>query len=292
MTAITPALEAVALLAIATETGRLARQTEIVDRTEQLERAGVPVRVLRAATAAREALERNEAITVAESWGRRQSGGTLMLYGKPGRGKTVAACRYAVVSRAQWVYAPKIGVLSFADFADELKRLTSVRHLVIDEIGGQLTTGPIAVERIACVLNERHGNMLHTVCTTNLDEKPFAQVYDGVDDPAYSRILARIREDGRWLACNWQDYRERPIDLDRARVDAARRFLQLVEHARRVELGSEPVPSLLAELARLMRVTPDEVAERAAACSASRERSYALVEGLLGRMRMDHEVHA
>ena len=172
----------------------------IVSRFDTLARSRAPLRELKAAWSYD--LEPCRALTAAICWAKERRVGTLVLSGPVGRGKTVAAARYALSTTAAWCHAPLLALHDWGGAAKRVHALIDAHHLVLDELGGAGTTSGPAVARIASVLSARHAACRPTVVTTNLPQAEFARIYDGTDDLAASRLLDRINDSGSWVFCN------------------------------------------------------------------------------------------
>lgn len=109
----------------------------------------------------------------------------LLLLGKPGAGKTVAAAyvlAHALLHRrprdphevAAFTRATTFSRLSkyASDDRAWFESLCRVSVLVLDDLGVE-TLGAIGAELFDELVDRRHGNRLRTVITSNLDEKAF-----------------------------------------------------------------------------------------------------------------------
>ncbi len=258
-----------------------------VQKFESLVRAGVPRRALEAADCPE--VERTKALIAAISWATEAKQETLALSGLVGTGKTVAAARFALSVRATWCHAPLLGLDEYAKASRRIEDLIDAPHLVIDEVGGQGTTRPHAVARIAAVLSARYASRRPTVLTTNLSATEFAKVYDGVPLER-SRLVDRIREGGSWILCERPQgeapsFRATGGLSARSRYEHARRLLRLVELA---QAGSADESSL-DEIQRALSFSDEDIQlqiERSAARQPGlTDKAAAMVRGLMDRTR-------
>lgn len=145
----------------------------------------------------------------------------LVLSGKSGVGKTVAACRWildyvenddnwtepgtAIALRTRpplMVTAAKLSRWDRYEQEPMAKLLMSPR-LVIDDLGAEyMDKNGFYASLLDEVINERYAGRRPTVLTTNLDKDRFATRYD-------ERIMGRIRESGRFFGCGEIDLRRR-----------------------------------------------------------------------------------
>lgn len=158
---------------------------EEIERVSRQACRGVPARLISAA------LEHNDPTTNAmataikfwesDKW-------ALLLAGKSGRGKSVAAAW--VLSRSTrecyWINAQEMSANVFKD--EWFARVSSCHVLVIDEIGAEYASdkGPM-VAMFDSLMNERWGKNLRTVITTNMDRDGFVSRYG-------DRVWSRLRD--------------------------------------------------------------------------------------------------
>lgn len=126
----------------------------------------------------------------------------LLLAGKPGAGKTVAACE-ALSGGGLFVRAVQLARLSAFDAEDKRRwyEICHCRLLVLDDLGAeQLHDGwrPQLDE----LIDIRYGDRRPIIITTNLDGQSFKQRYG-------ERIADRIRHDGDVISCGDQSLRRR-----------------------------------------------------------------------------------
>lgn len=182
---------------------------DLVSRVDSLMAQGAPRLTLLVAMGV--GLEPTKGFAAVQDWRENRRTGTLVLSGSVGAGKSVAAARWAISTRAVWCHVPTLGLMDHAQASRAVQRLSRARALVLDELGGQGSTGPAAVARVTAVLSRRHSEARPTVVTTNLGIEAIADVYDGV--PAErSRLIDRIYENGAYVECR----RELSFRRDRA----------------------------------------------------------------------------
>ena len=148
-------------------------------------------------------------------------GRSLILTGKPGRGKThlAVAIAYRAIQNgfdARFVTAAElIDDLSAAfrggRFADTLATYTHPAVLIVDEVG-YLTYGTDAANMLFHVVNDRHRKNRSMIFTTN---KPLS-AWGGVlhDDDLAQAILDRVLERGRLLTLDGPSMRTKHLGLD------------------------------------------------------------------------------
>ena len=148
-------------------------------------------------------------------------GRCLILYGKPGRGKThlAVAIAYRAIQNgfdALFVTAAElIDDLSAAfrqgRFGEALTRYTHPHVLVVDEVG-YLTYGTDAANMLFHVVNDRHKRRRPMIFTTNKPLKQWGAVLHD-EDLAYA-IVDRILERGRVLHLDGPSMRTKHLGLD------------------------------------------------------------------------------
>lgn len=147
---------------------------------------------------ATDAIEECDAMKAAREW-MSTGGGTLLLAGSPGTGKTVAAtwCVREVCQGGEVGYfrrATEIARLSsFDSGAEEIDRLRDCALLVVDDLGSENMTGH-ARGLLFEILDHRHESYLRTVITTNLKR---AEIREKLGD----RLIDRVIQAGKavWL---------------------------------------------------------------------------------------------
>jgi len=152
-------------------------------------------------------------------------GRTVILTGKPGRGKShlAIAIAYRAIQNgfdALFVTAAElIDDLSAAfrkgQLTKTLPRYTHPAVLVVDEVG-YLTYGTDAANMLFHVVNDRHKRKRSMVFTTNKPLSAWGTVLH--DDDLAQAILDRILERGRLLRLDGPSMRTRHLELDDASV--------------------------------------------------------------------------
>lgn len=150
---------------------------------------------------------------------------SLVLLGKPGRGKThlAVAIAYRAIQNgfeALFVTAAELidelsGAFRKGRLADALARFTHPHVLVVDEVG-YLTYGTDAANMLFHVVNDRHKRRRSMIFTTN---KPLA-AWGGVlhDEDLAQAIVDRVLERGRLLHLDGPSMRTKHLGLDAAAV--------------------------------------------------------------------------
>jgi DNA replication protein DnaC len=154
-------------------------------------------------------------------------GRCLILYGKPGRGKThlAVAIAYRAIQNgfdALFVTAAELIDELSAAFRDgrlgeALTRYTHPHVLVVDEVG-YLTYGTDAANMLFHVVNDRHKRKRAMIFTTNKPLRAWGQVLH--DDDLAQAIVDRILERGRLLHLDGPSLRTKHLGLDDATADA------------------------------------------------------------------------
>ena len=150
-------------------------------------------------------------------------GRSLILAGKPGRGKThlAIAVAYCAIQNGFDAFfttaATLIDDLSAAFRAGELAQaLPTYTHpavLVVDEVG-YLTYGTDAANMLFHVVNERHRRHRPMIFTTNKSLKAWGRVLH--DDDLAQAIIDRVLERGRLLRLDGPSVRTLHVNLDDA----------------------------------------------------------------------------
>lgn len=148
-------------------------------------------------------------------------GRSLVLSGKPGRGKThlAVAIAYRAIQNgfdALFVTAAElIDDLSAAfregALADRLTRYTHPQLLVVDEVG-YLTYGTDAANMLFHVVNDRHKRRRSMIFTTNKPLSAWGRVLH--DDDLAQAIVDRVLERGRLLKLDGPSVRTKHLGLD------------------------------------------------------------------------------
>ena len=153
------------------------------------------------------------------------AGRSLILTGKPGRGKThlAVAIAYRAIQNgfdARFVTAADlIDDLSaaFRDgrLAETLATYTHPAVLIVDEVG-YLTYGTDAANMLFHVVNDRHRKKRAMIFTTNKPLSAWGRVLH--DDDLAQAIVDRVLERGRLLTLDGPSMRTKHLGLDDARV--------------------------------------------------------------------------
>ena len=140
----------------------------------------------------------------------RKTGGGLIFSGKPGTGKSHLACAIAqALLDYRVLYTTCMDMIrsiretwardSAMKESEALERYEGFDLLVIDEIGMQY--GTEAEQNILFdVLDRRYREVKPTILLTN-------QSRDGFSSYVGERVLDRMRETSRWIACDWESHR-------------------------------------------------------------------------------------
>ena len=150
-------------------------------------------------------------------------GRSLILAGKPGRGKThlAIAVAYRAIQNGFDAFfttaATLIDDLSAAfragELANALPTYTHPAVLVVDEVG-YLTYGTDAANMLFHVVNERHRRHRPMIFTTNRSLKTWGRVLH--DDDLAQAIIDRVLERGRLLRLDGPSVRTLHVNLDDA----------------------------------------------------------------------------
>lgn len=150
-------------------------------------------------------------------------GRSLILTGKPGRGKThlAIAIAYRAIQNGFDAFfttaATLIDDLSHAfragQLAEALPTYTHPAVLVVDEVG-YLTYGTDAANMLFHVVNERHRRRRSMIFTTNKSLKAWGRVLH--DDDLAQAIIDRVLERGRLIRLDGPSVRTLHLNLDEA----------------------------------------------------------------------------
>jgi len=162
-------------------------------------------------------------------------GRSLILAGKPGRGKThlaVAIAYRAIQNGFDALFttaAALIDDLSAAfrlgELANALPTYTHPAVLVVDEVG-YLTYGTDAANMLFHVVNERHRRHRPMIFTTNKSLKAWGRVLH--DEDLAQAILDRVLERGRLVRLDGPSVRTLHVNLDEAMKEDSDQEVDLV----------------------------------------------------------------
>jgi DNA replication protein DnaC len=162
-------------------------------------------------------------------------GRSLILAGKPGRGKThlAIAIAYRAIQNGFDAFfttaAALIDDLSAAfrvgELAQALPTYTHPAVLVVDEVG-YLTYGTDAANMLFHVVNERHRRHRPMIFTTNKSLKAWGRVLH--DDDLAQAIIDRVLERGRLLRLDGPSVRTLHVNLDEAMQEESDQHTDLV----------------------------------------------------------------
>jgi DNA replication protein DnaC len=171
-------------------------------------------------------------------------GRSLILLGRPGRGKThlaVAIAYRAIQNGFDALFATAaelIDQLSAAlrggRFAEALATYTHPAVLVVDEVG-YLTYGTDAANMLYHVVNERHRRKRSMIFTSNKPLAAWGKVLH--DDDLAQAILDRVLERGRLLMLDGPSMRTRHLGLDDPATGASNH-----EHSNLARISGIPRP--------------------------------------------------
>ncbi len=183
--------------AIGEDQERRAQAERLRERASAMRRTGAPERALEIIV--RDAVRDTAAVRAVREW---LNGGStfLVLTGGTGAGKTLAAClaleKGGRFERA--VAAGRLGLYGDEDVA-RMKALRETRMLVLDDLGAEFA-GDVWRAQFDELVDERYGNRLGTVITTNLSPAALKERYG-------ARVADRIRHDGQVVACGSESLR-------------------------------------------------------------------------------------
>lgn len=226
-------------------------------------------------------------------------GRSLILAGKPGRGKThlAIAMAYRAIQNGFDAFfttaAALIDDLSAAFRAGELAQaLPTYTHpavLVVDEVG-YLTYGTDAANMLFHVVNERHRRHRSMIFTTNKSLKAWGRVLH--DEDLAQAIIDRVLERGRILRLDGPSVRTRHVNLDEAMKEESDQQADLVRISGKIR-SEFPEPTGLANwtprsfVGQLFTVVGRHVAPPPALVPPSRWGSADYVQALLGAEAKD-----
>jgi DNA replication protein DnaC len=161
-------------------------------------------------------------------------GRSLILTGKPGRGKThlaVAIAYRAIQNGFDAVFttaASMIDEISAAfragQLAETLQTYTHPAVLVVDEVG-YLTYGTDAANMLFHVVNDRHRRRRSMVFTTNKPVTSWGKVLH--DDDLAQAIIDRVLKRGRLLTLDGPSFRTKHLKLDGTPSEASDQVIRI-----------------------------------------------------------------
>jgi DNA replication protein DnaC len=179
-------------------------------------------------------------------------GRCLILYGKPGRGKThlAVALAYRAIQNGFDAYfttaAELIDDLSAAFRQGRLaEALTTYTHpglLVVDEVG-YLTYGTDAANMLFHVVNDRHRRKHAMIFTTNKPTNAWGRVLH--DEDLAQAIVDRILERGRLLTLDGPSMRTKHLGLDDVTSEASNREADNLARISGIARPEFPEPALV-----------------------------------------------
>jgi DNA replication protein DnaC len=161
-------------------------------------------------------------------------GRSLILTGKPGRGKThlAVAVAYraiqngfdAIFTTAAAMIDELSGAFRAGRLAEALQTYTHPAVLVVDEVG-YLTYGTDAANMLFHVVNDRHRRRRAMVFTTNKPVTSWGKVLH--DDDLAQAIIDRVLERGRLLTLDGPSLRTKHLQLDSASSEASDQVIRI-----------------------------------------------------------------
>jgi DNA replication protein DnaC len=162
--------------------------------------------------------EKQNALTIAKHYLEEfeenfKTGASLIFAGKAGTGKTHLAMAIAlgVMPKHTAMYLNALDAIrmvrdtwrkdSSKSELEVLNLLGSIDLLVIDEVGVQAGTDNEQMLMFD-IINRRYRDSKPMILLTNLDKKGFAEYMT-------ERSADRLRENGSWVAFNWESYRKK-----------------------------------------------------------------------------------
>jgi DNA replication protein DnaC len=147
-----------------------------------------------------------------------KKGTNLILSGYTGTGKGHMAISVAkhVVSKgysAFFTTLPEMIMMLRASWnnpnapsqIETLKMLTTTSLLIVDDVGVGFNSDAER-NQLYEVINRRYLDLMPIIFTTNLDKSDLEKVIG-------ARNFSRIRQEGKWLVCDWEDFRAKNFYL-------------------------------------------------------------------------------
>jgi DNA replication protein DnaC len=173
-------------------------------RTERLRRAGVALRDEVAELCRDSALGATEAVEAVRGWWEDRPTPWLVLSGRTGSGKTVAAASAIADTGGVWMRADDVVRAFSGMFGDPLEKQERAKIaylLVLDDIGSELDAARMLPALLELIDTRISARGRPTICTTNLTKKEFAERY------ANDRLNSRMRELVTWKSLTTPDMR-------------------------------------------------------------------------------------
>jgi len=173
-------------------------------RETNIARSGARLRDETHAALIRCNLDATEAMAAVDAWNANRKQPWLVLSGRAGSGKTVAAASYIADRGGLWMRADDV-VRSFSSmFGEQYEAQQSAKDcglLVVDDLGAEVDAVrmlPALLELIDARVSAQHRP---TICTTNLTKREFAERYQN------ERLNSRCRELVKWVSIASADMR-------------------------------------------------------------------------------------
>ena len=179
--------------------------------------------------------------------------GTMVMSGRTGSGKNIAAMYAAVHRGGAYYLGSGMGDLALGD-SPVLRDLATVPLLVLDELGRETAIGP-TLARMVALLTARHDNRRATLITTNMTQAEFSKRYG-------EHLLDRVTTSGGYAEIVCPSKRTQGV---KPNLTVLRRHCRIAElvHAVNTLTGTMPgnVPaSAIDKLAAEYGITTEQIA--------------------------------
>lgn len=171
---------------------------------ESLRRAGVSLRDETRALLLDGALTATEARAAADEWWAERKQPWLVLSGRAGSGKSVAAARLVSERGGVWMRSDDVVRVFSGMFGDPLEKQERAKEthlLVVDDLGAEVDHVRMLPALLELLDTRASAKNRPTICTTNLTKREFAERY------ANERLNSRMRELVRWVSIASGDMR-------------------------------------------------------------------------------------